>query len=187
MLNGPPGTIVWRPANCSHSSLSFVALGWQRMDGQGWQIRVKGILQGEGMKEKKETTAAQVRRKREKNRERGRERADARMKTYRKLSPPLPLVSSLVQCKGGAQLATRSGRNTISEGQRTIWNTWKCDQSWNGVFCAVACSADLFLVENKGLDTGDRHRNSRSQGLPWQSSLFGLDWYSYHSAMTGKE
>lgn len=175
MLNGPPGTIVWGPANCSHSSLSFVALGWQRMDGQGWQIRVKGILQGEGMKEKRETTVAQVRK------ERGREREQTQKSKHTESSAlPCPLSPPLYSA-GGAQLATGSGRNTISEGQSTIWNTWKCDQSRNGVFCTVACSADLFLVENKGLDTGDRHRNSRSQGLPWQSNLFGLDWYSNHS------
>lgn len=40
-LNGPPGTIAWRPAKWSHSSLSFQAVGWQRAAGQGWQNRAE--------------------------------------------------------------------------------------------------------------------------------------------------
>lgn len=40
-LNPPPGTITWRPAKRSHSSLSFQAVGWQRAAGRGWQSRAE--------------------------------------------------------------------------------------------------------------------------------------------------
>lgn len=43
-LSGPPGTIVWRPANCSHSSLSF---GTQRsaVAESGWARVASGSQQ----------------------------------------------------------------------------------------------------------------------------------------------
>lgn len=67
--------------------------------------------------------------------------------------------------------------NTRTEKVRegTIWKSYLSDRGRNGAFCSLGCSVSEG-ERRKGPDTGDGHRNSRSQGPPWQCAV--LKWYS---------
>lgn len=175
MLSGPPGTIVWRPANCSHSSLSFQVLGWQR----GW-----ARLADQG--HRKPTGSGEERKGADNNNigEKRKGESRSRRQNAHQAHPSLALtVSSLVRSTEGRCSAGNGEkeRDTISEGQSTIWKTWDSNRSWKGVLCTVGCSADLFLEEKRGAGYRRRTQEFQVTGAPVaQCSLgsLGLRWYS---------
>lgn len=142
--------------------------GWARL---AEQSRAGGILQGEGRREREgvKTSWIQVR----KARERGR---TWEAKQWR-LTPPLPPVSSLAQWTGGrcSDVNTHRGKRETGNNMEVMF-VWS-GQEWSILFFRLLCRPVSEGEGRRGPDTGDGHRNSRSQGPPWQSVvLAGLDW-----------
>lgn len=101
-----------------------------------------------------------------------RERAEAGGKTLTKLTPPSASLSPPLydQLKGGAQLGTGRKRETPSLRDRAQYESHgTLIRAGKGCYVLEVALQTCFWRKREGLDTGDGHRNSRSQGLLWHS------------------